>query len=78
MAEQKNKKRVPVQTPKMPQGGSFWVNVASSVVLLLLLVGAYGYLASSNSKAPVDIPVSTLAGDVAAGEGAGRGGRGPA
>ena len=68
MAEQKNKKRVPVQTPKMPQGGSFWVNVASSVVLLLLLVGAYGYLASSNSKAPVDIPVSTLAGDVAAGK----------
>ena len=54
--------------PKMPGGGdSFWVNLATSVFILVLIAGAYTYFAS-DSKTPVDIPISALAQDVQAGK----------
>jgi len=70
MAEQKSpqqKKGGPrVPLPQMPQGDSFWVNLASSVFILLLLAGAYTYFAGG-SKKPVDIPISQVAADIQAG-----------
>ena len=50
--------------PKMPRGDSFWVNLATSILLLLLLAGAYSYFASSGQEEPVHIPISELAADV--------------
>ncbi len=53
---------------KMPGGGdSFWMNLATSVFILVLLAGAYSYFAN-DQKAPVDIPISALAQDVQAGK----------
>ena len=31
--------------PNVPQGDSFWVNLATSILVLLLLAGAYSYFA---------------------------------
>ncbi len=53
--------------PKMPRGDSFWVNLATSVFVLLLLAGAYTYFAA-DQKQPVDIAISALAQDVQAGK----------
>ena len=50
--------------PKMPKGDSFWINLATSVLLLLLLAGAYSYFVSSNSSASQDIPLSQVAQDI--------------
>ena len=61
------KKRGGLQLPKMPNGNSFWVNLATSVLLLFLLAGAYTYFATDQTKQPVDIAVSQLAQDVQAG-----------
>ncbi len=52
--------------PQMPQGDSFWVNLASSIFILLLLAGAYTYFAGDKTK-PADIPISQLAADIQAG-----------
>ena len=57
-----------MQLPKMPRSDSFWVNLATSVLLLLLLAGAYGYFASDQTKAPAEIALSQLAQDVQAGK----------
>ena len=68
MPDQPNKngkKRLP--TPKMPRGDSFWVNLATSVFVLLVLAGAYTYFAG-DTKQPVDIPISALAQDVQGGK----------
>ncbi len=72
MPEQPNKKQkrgsnTPAPVPKLPRGDSFWVNLASGVLILLLLTGAYTYLVSSQQQ-PTDIPVSQLAQDVQAGK----------
>ena len=52
------------QMPNMlPGGDSFWVNLATSVLLLLLLAGAYSYFAGSSDK-PADIALSQVAQDI--------------
>ncbi|TSC68562.1 MAG: cell division protease FtsH [Parcubacteria group bacterium Gr01-1014_56] len=51
--------------PKLPRGDSFWLNLATSVLLLLLLAGAYSYFAGV-SEEPQHIPISQLAGDIEA------------
>jgi cell division protease FtsH len=53
--------------PKLPKADSFWVNLASSVLILLVLASAYTYFAGEGKKKPVDIPVSQLASDIIAG-----------
>jgi len=53
------KKKSP-QMPKMPSGDSFWVNLATSVFVLMLFAGAYTYFAGDEKK-PVDIAISALA-----------------
>ena len=53
--------------PKLPRGDSFWVNLATSVFVLLVIAGAYTYLAGEQKK-PVDIAISQLAQDVQAGK----------
>lgn len=64
----KKKPKVPGRFPKMPQGeGSFWVNLAATVLVLLLLAGAYSYLAGGETKNE-DIPISQVAQDVQAGK----------
>ena len=69
MPEQKNQKNGGkkrggnIKVPKFPKN-SFWVNLATSVLLLLLLASAYTYFATSSSNAPAVIPVSQLAQDV--------------
>lgn len=54
--------------PKMPRGDSFWVNLASSVLILLVLASVYTYFAGSDKKKPVEIPVSQLAADIIKGD----------
>ena len=48
----------------MPGGDSFWVNLATSVLLLLLLAGAYSYFVGSSTDKPVDIALSQVAQDI--------------
>ncbi|MDO8518310.1 MAG: ATP-dependent metallopeptidase FtsH/Yme1/Tma family protein, partial [bacterium] len=65
---QNGKKRGGLQMPKMPSGNSFWTNLATSILLLFLLTGAYTYFATDQTTQPVDIAVSQLAQDVQAGK----------
>ncbi len=60
------KRRGKVQMPKLPKN-SFWVNLATSVLALLLITSAYTYFTTSSSSAPAVIPISQLATDVQAG-----------
>ena len=55
------------QMPHMPKGDSFWVNLATSVLLLLLLAGTYSYFAGTGSTAPQEIALSQVAADINAG-----------
>ena len=52
------------QMPKMPRGDSFWVNLATSILLLLLLAGAYSYFTGAGAKAPQEIALSQVAADI--------------
>jgi len=54
--------------PKMPRGDSFWINFATSVVLFLLLAGAYTYFVGAGKEEPQEIPISQLATDITAGK----------
>jgi cell division protease FtsH len=73
MAEQKNiknngqKKQGGNMLPKFPKN-SFWVNVATTVLILLLIASAYTYFATNQQTAPVAIPISQLAQDVQTGK----------
>ncbi len=51
--------------PKLPRHDSFWLNLATSVLLLLLLAGAYTYFAGVSEETQ-QIPISQLAGDIQA------------
>lgn len=54
--------------PKMPRGDSFWVNLAVSILVLLVLAGAYSYIVGGSGEKEVkDVPLSQLAADVNAG-----------
>lgn len=53
--------------PKLPRGDSFWINLATSVLLLLLLAGAYSYFAGM-SEEPQRVSISQLANDIQAGK----------
>jgi cell division protease FtsH len=52
----------------MPGGDNFWVNLATSVIVLLLLAGAYTYFVGAGKANPETIPVSQVAQDIAAGK----------
>ena len=66
--QQSPRKRGPqVPVPKMPRSDSFWMNLALSVFILMLFAGAYTYF-TGGGKQPVDIPISAVAQDVAAGK----------
>src|SRR3954463_10175210 len=56
------------QIPKLPRGDSFWVNLATSIVLLLLLAGAYSYFMGASGQKPENISLSQLAQDIGAGK----------
>ena len=56
------------QLPKMPGGDSFWFNLATSVMVLFLLAGAYAYFAGSDKAAIPSIPISQLTQDIIAGK----------
>jgi cell division protease FtsH len=53
--------------PKLPRSDSFWINLVTSVLLLLVLAGAYTYFAGG-SETPQEIPISQLASDVQGGK----------
>lgn len=53
--------------PQLPQGDSFWLNLGLSVLMLLLLAGAYSYFASEGQDKPEEIAISQLAQDIGAG-----------
>src|SRR3990167_3106362 len=55
------------QMPRMPKGDSFWVNLATSVLLLLLLAGAYSYFTGNSAAQPADVALSQVAADINAG-----------
>ncbi len=55
------------QMPQLPRGDSFWVNLATSVLLLLLLAGAYSYFMGTGSTKTEDVALSQVAQDIMAG-----------
>lgn len=55
------------QLPKLPRRDSFWLNLATSILLLILLAGAYSYFAGS-ADVPEQIPISQLAADITTGK----------
>ncbi len=61
------KSRMPKVPGNMP-GDSFWVNLATSVVLLLLLAGAYAYFIGAAKSTPATIPISQVAQDINTGK----------
>ena len=61
-----NKK--PKMPGTMPGGDSFWVNLATSIVLLLLLAGAYAYFIGAGKSSSTLIPISQVAQDINAGK----------
>src|SRR5688572_29993000 len=60
--------RRPGSMPQLPQGDSFWINLGVSVLLLLLLAGAYSYFAGTPEGKPQEIAISQLAQDITAGK----------
>ena len=60
--------RMPKLPGNLPKGDSFWVNVATSIVLLLLLAGVYSYFVGSEKPSPEQIPISQVAQDIQAGK----------
>lgn len=64
-------RRMP-QLPQLPNnlggGDSFWVNLATGILALLLFAGIYGYFAGGGTQAPQNIPLSQVAADVTAGK----------
>src|SRR5688572_19862159 len=62
------KGRMP-QMPNLPKwgGDSFWVNLATSVLVLLLLAGAYSYFTGADGQARKDVALSQIAQDINAG-----------
>ena len=66
--KRKNSRIPPVPPlPKMPKTDSFWVNLISSVLVLLLLASAYTYLTGEGTKEPQEIALSQLAQDIGEG-----------
>src|SRR5579859_6020379 len=57
-----------IPSPKMPRGDSFWVNFGISILVLIVLAGAYSYVAGNNKNAPETISISQLASDIEAGK----------
>jgi cell division protease FtsH len=62
----KPQRRIPGM-PKLPRRDSFWLNLATSVLLLLLLAGAYSYFAGA-SEEPQQVSISQLASDIQGGK----------
>ena len=58
----------PSGMPQLPQGDSFWINLGASVLLLLVLAGAYSYFAGEREAKPDQIAISQLAQDIQAGK----------
>jgi cell division protease FtsH len=54
--------------PKLPQAGSFWLNLGVAILSILLLASIYSYIVESNKNSPEQIAISVLAGDVTAGK----------
>jgi cell division protease FtsH len=65
--ERRPRRIPPILPPKMPRRDSFWLNLATSVLLLLLLAGAYTYFAGGVEQSQ-EIPLSQLAQDVQGGK----------
>ncbi|MDE2071263.1 MAG: ATP-dependent zinc metalloprotease FtsH [Patescibacteria group bacterium] len=59
------RRRIPA--PKLPHGGGFWLNLTVSVVILLVLAGAYSYLAGGINT-PENISLSQVAQDISVGK----------
>lgn len=62
------KPKMPKVPGQIPGGDSFWVNLATSVVLLLLLAGAYAYFVGAVKSTTTVIPISQVAQDIEAGK----------
>ncbi len=54
--------------PNLPKGDSFWVNLATSIIILLILAGAYTYFEGNNKPAAQTISISQVAQDIEAGK----------
>ena len=75
MAEPKNNPKQPrkrptlsnLPGPKMPKN-SFWVNVGTSIFLLILFAAGYSYFFGTSQNQPAQIPLSQVASDVTAGK----------
>ena len=65
--QQGKRPKRPANMPQLPQGDSFWINLGMSVLLLLMLAGAYSYFADTSAQKPERIAVSQLAHDISTG-----------
>jgi cell division protease FtsH len=63
----------PRKVPQMPpwpgrqlpgRGDSFWLNLATAIIVLVLLAGAYSYFAGGGAAGPQIVPVSQVAQDI--------------
>ncbi len=55
------------QIPQMPGADSFWVNLATSVLVLLVIAGAYSYFVGGSSTKPAEVALSQVAQDINSG-----------
>jgi len=64
----KKQPKRPGNAPQLPKnlngGDSFWINLGMSVLMLLLLAGAYSYFAGTAAEKPEEIAISQLAQDI--------------
>jgi len=60
-------KRPQLPIPKLPKTDSFWINLVSSILVLLLIASAYALITGAGAKKPTEVPLSQLASDIGAG-----------
>ena len=51
----------------MPDGGQFWMNLATTLFIFFILISAFSYLTGSRQE-PEELPISVLAADVQSGK----------
>jgi cell division protease FtsH len=68
MPGKRPRRKMPQMPQLPPRGDSFWLNLATAVVVLILLAGAYSYFVGTATTAPETIPLSQVATDINGGK----------
>ncbi len=65
--KEKKQQRGP-SLPKLPQGDSFWMNLATTLLVFLMLASLYSYFSEGGKKESEHIALSQLASDITEGK----------